>query len=297
MTKNIRDAVGEALADASVASQLTAVLNGEGTDSEATPERAATPSSLGAQPDVEPQPVESPSEATGTDDDAPTEYFGVDLSELPAEKRRDILAGFKERDDYISKLLREKAEPASEVAEMPPPPQAEELTDDALLKALGLDPENDMFDQHTAKVALPLARQLLETKAAVDQLMQTQTISQAERFWNTSLDSLEKQFGELPIDRLAVLEFAAQNSIADPQDAYWRIMGPVRQQLTQAVQAHKQSEMRDAKKGAASVRPRTTGNTTPAKLEATSVRNAVQEAARIAAEERGLDWEQAVKGF
>lgn len=296
MTDNIRDAVGAALADESVAQQLSAVLNGEGTDSEATPERAATPSSLGAQPDVDPNEVEPESEATGTDSDAPTEYFGVDLSELPAEKRRDIIAGFRERDDYISKLLREKSEPA--VPEpMAPTPQAEELTDDALLRALGLDPENDMFDQHTAKVALPLARQLLETKAAVDELMQTQSISQAERFWNTSLDSLEKQFGELPIDRIAVLEFAAENQIADPQDAYWRIMGPVRQQLMQAVQTHRETELRDAKRGAASVRPRTTGKTTPAKLEATSVRNAVQEAARIAAEERGLDWEQAVKGF
>lgn len=296
MTDNIRDAVGAALADESIAQQLSAVLNGEGTDSEATPRSSATPSSLGAQPDVEPETGSTESETTGTDSDAPAEYFGVDLSELPAEKRREIIAGFRERDDYISKLLREKAEPSTE-APAAPPVEAEELTDDALLQALGLDPENDMFDQHTAKVALPLARQLLETKAAVDQLMQTQSISQAERFWNSSLDSLEKQFGELPIDRVAVLEFAAENQIADPQDAYWRIMGPVRQQLMNAVQTHKQSEMRDAKKGAASVRPRTTGNTTPARLEATSVRNAVYEAAKIAAEERGLDWEQAVKGF
>lgn len=296
MSGNIRDAVTDALSDESVAQKLSAVLNGEGTDSEATPERAASPSSLGAQPDVQAEPGTTESKATGTDE-APTEYFGVDLSELPAEKRREIITGFRERDDYISKLLREKAEPETDVPTMAAPQQVEELTDEALLTALGLDPENDMFDQHTAKVALPLARQLLETKAAVDQLVQTQSISQAERYWNSSLDSLEKQFGELPIDRMAVLEFAAENSIADPQDAYWRIMGPVRQQLMNAVQTHKQTELRDAKKGAASVRPRTTGKTAPSALEATSVRNAVYEAARIAAEERGLDWEQAVKGF
>ena len=296
--KNVRDAVSAAISEEDVRNTLSAALTGEGTESEATPEESADPSSLGTQPDVQAETSDAESEATGTDD-APLEYFGVDLSVLPAEKRREIIAGFRERDDYISKLLREKAEPedaASQYVE-PPPVEAEVLTDDALLRALGLDPENDVFDQHTAKVALPLARQLLETKAAVDQLMQTQTISQTERFWNSSLDSLEKQFGELPIDRIAVLEFAAQNSIADPQDVYWRIMGPVRQQLTQAVQTHRQAEMRDAKKGASSTRPRTTAGTTPAKLESDNVRKAVYEAARIAAEERGLDWEAAAKGF
>ena len=49
-------------------------------------------------------------DADGTDEDVPTDYFGTDLSEFPADVRKAIIEIVKPRDQHIQQLLREKAD-------------------------------------------------------------------------------------------------------------------------------------------------------------------------------------------
>lgn len=271
-------------------------------EAEVTTEETETPdaSSEGAPADVEADTdtedeseTQAEASAEGTDD-VPVEYFGVDLSDLPAEARQGIIDGFKERDILINKLLRDKGDEQPEGTPSPEqetqPTDEPTFTDADILAQLKLDPENDPFDEHTAKVALPLAKAVMEMRQQLAELQNNSTLQETDRYWRTSLKALEESFGELPVDAEAVMQFAAANDVGDPQDAYWRIMGPAREQLVKAAAERRAEATRAAKQAATTQRPKTAAKTTPARIEGEEVGDVLGDAAKAAAEELGLDW-------
>lgn len=263
---------------------------------EAAPKPTPTSASAEAPPVVEPKaaeaaPTETPAgaPATGTVD-APERYFEVDLSGLPAEERVKVVDALKERDDEIGKLLRGKAKdepaapaaPAAPAEEVQPPAQ---VSDEDIVKHLGLDPENP-FDETAAKVGVPLVRELLSLRGVVEQLAEDRQADQHLQTWHNTLDTLEKLHGELPLDRTAFIEFAAENNLQDPESAFWRVMGPARRQVEEAVKAAEERIRAAGGPAAAapsaaavsSTRPRTTGATEEAPVEGQNIRDAVKDA-------------------
>jgi hypothetical protein len=262
-------------------------------EAEGTEEEVTDSSSPGAQDDVElegdGQESEAEPEASGEGtDEVPMSLLDVDLSHLSAEDRQAVIKTVEEQNKLIGKLMRERAE-GDEPPEDAPAPTPEPLTDEALAQALGLDMENP-YDENTAKVALPLARMVLELKAQVEGVASVSQASQAERYWNESLDKLEAENGSLPVPRANFFEYAADNSIDDPELAYWRVMGPARSVLIKEVTARKKAVTAEKKKQATTVRPRTTTPTEKVGLKAKTTKAATLEAAQLAAEELGINW-------
>jgi hypothetical protein len=216
----------------------------------------------GAQPDVEDETADTDSEASDGTEDVPDRYFEVDLSGLPAEERTAVIAALKGRDDEIGKLLRGRAEGDGNDGEgstPDPEPEPEPVTDEDILQALGIDPE---FDETAAKVALPLVRGMQQLQAEVAAMREQRELADLDTYWTSELDKLEKANGELPVDRVAVLEFAAENGLQTPADAYWRIYGPAQRQVQDAVaEAQKRvsakgDKPKPGKKDVASSRPK-----------------------------------------
>jgi hypothetical protein len=275
---------------------------GEGTaPAETKPDETRTTPAEGAQQDQG-----ATSEGTATD--VPEEYFGISLAGLSAEDRASAIAGFKERDTFINQLLRDKAsEKPGETQAAPAAPSSgagdeqKELTDEVLAKALGLDLE-DPYDAKIASVAIPLARQNIELKSAVEDIISDSDVRETQNFWETSLDALEKQFGDFPVPegmtkddvRLRVYEFAAESGIGDPSAAYWSIMGPARADILKDVQKRKAEALTNKKRAAAgTTRPATAAEVDEAKIKSKDLGDAVKEAAEKAAKNLGIDWEAA----
>ena len=274
----------------------------EGTadEAEATDSGDTTPGTQGAQAEVDSTDATGSKSETevaavteGTDD-LPDTYFEVDLSGLPAEEKQAIMAALKARDDTIGKLLRgasegEETDGATGAAgetETPPAP----MTDEEIIQALNLDPENP-FDENAAKVALPLVRGLQSLQATVDQLVERQELEQLDRYWTGELDKLETENGVLPIDRTAVLEFAAANGLSTPDAAYWQIAGPARRQVeTLTTAARKRLAVVESSpvKKPTSVRPTAGGGTEEVPTEQPTVRGAVAEAGRKVLRDLGI---------
>lgn len=219
--------------------------------------------------------------------DAPAEYYGVDLSGLSTEERAAIVAGFQERDKFIQTLLRNKAEQPEDTKEETP--DEDVLTDDDLLKALGLDDPDDPFAENTAKVAVPLAKLVLSLQEEVTGLKQRSDVDQTDRYWNSSLTELEGQFGKLPVSHDEVLKLAAEAGVAEPVDAYWRIMGPARQQVMAEVAKRRESIVKPLKDGTkGSQRPRGDAETSEKVIDAKDVNDAMRQALASLAKERGI---------
>ena len=319
--------------DLETGSLLPAPAGGEGTAApaaEATPAADATPVAQGAksgEAGAKPGEVVASApgdgsegqaapaaEATdgvtagvGSDADVPTEYFGVDLSFIEdSAERAKWIHEFQERDTFINQLLRDKAEGEGQTKPEPAQPQSQEpapqadkpdLSDEALAQALGLDLE-DPYDAKLAAIAVPLARQNLELQSKVEDLSSSDAVRETQVYWETSLDKLESQFGKLPVDRLKFYEFAADNSIAEPADAYWRVVGPAKAEVMQAAQK-KRVEVAEAlaafKRQASGVRPSATVPGEDAGLQSKNTKDAVKEAMLKVQEKLGIDIESARK--
>lgn len=269
----------------------------EGTEpSEATAEdEAATDASDGGQPAGTTDDGEQAPEAPeGTEADAITEYFGLDLTGVEPSAAQEIISALQKRDDYIGKLLRDK-EPAPAGDGPPPveaPPESDFPTDEEIFRSLGLDPENP-YDQEQAKLAVPLAKQQLQQQQALSALIEQQELAQLDRYWRDSLSGLEREFGVLPktLDHDRVMEFAADNGIGNPMDAYWRIVGPGRDALAKSLETEREKAAKaaEAKRAATSTRPTATqadGETLP---EEVTTRKATREVTRKLLEGLGLD--------
>jgi hypothetical protein len=228
----------------------------EGTSDDVQEETPDAPE--GAQPVVDDETPDENAETSDGTADLPERYFEVDLSGLPAEERVKILDALKGRDDEIGKLLRGRAE-GEAPAEPEPTPEPEPITDEDILQSLGIDPE---YDETAAKVALPLVRGMQQLQEQVQALLDQRGLDDLDTYWTTELDKLEAANGELPVDRLSVLEFAAENGLQSPADAYWRIYGPAQRQVRAAVEAatagaRTPAKTKPTKKEAASARPGT----------------------------------------
>jgi hypothetical protein len=232
------------------------------------------------------EPETADNESDGTGEDVPDEYFGVDLSGLSAEERASIIAGFQERDKFIQQLLRNQAEPEAKADEGTS--DDEPATDDDLLKALGLDDPDDPYAENTAKVALPLAKMVLQLQETVEGLQQQTTVQATERYWTDSLNELESKFGALPVSRDELFKLAADAGVAEPVDAYWRVMGPARQQVLAEVQKRRDAETARLKKGTkGTVRPKDTASATEAPIKAKDVKDAMKQFRARFERERG----------
>ena len=242
----------------------------------------------GATGDVEPE---------GDGEPVPDVMFGVDLSALPEPERKVFIREWTEQNKHISKLQREKAEltkagekaPVSKPAE---PELPETISDEILAQALHLDLE-DADDVRLAERLIPLARMNLEMKQQLEATTSTVNIDAEARFWNSELDKLEKRFGDLPVTRTELLEDAAERGIADPEAAYWTAVGPIRVSVTEALNKQLSDARKTGKQQATTPRPKSSVPTQAKALESKTTKAAVVEAAKLAAEELGFDWEDA----
>jgi len=273
------------------------------TGSEAAQESGAETTEAAEAAETTETPSEGEAEASAETTEAPTEYFGIDLSALSSEERASIIAGYADRDKHIQQLLREKAaaktaEADSTESPAAPAPADTEVVDEAsdadILAALGLDPENNPDDAIAAKSAVPLARMALQLQAEVEGLKAKGLESETAVLWETSLTSLEAQYGALPEDLTHedVMQQAAKAGIAEPVDAYWRIMGPARAEVLAAVKARREAATAKLKTPqAAQTRPKTDAPTQPGPLESKDVKSATTEAINRIMRDKGWSFD------
>jgi hypothetical protein len=223
--------------------------------------------------------------------------MGLDLSEVPVEKRKEIIDRFKEQDRYANREHQRAKELEKQLESQEPdsPPVQEEpepeLSDEDLLAALGYDKDDPMFEVK-AEVALPLAKEVVKMRQALQTIVQERMLDQFEANWNSTLDSLEGRHGKLPIGRDELLEFAADNNIDDAETAYLKYMTPRKQQISDEVAKAKAEALRELKKKSAGQRPRT------AKVKAKSqdAKN-FKEAFKMVESEQGVDMDKLIKNL
>jgi len=242
---------------------------------------------------VEAPTTVAPAEGEEATADVPTEYWGVDLSDIPAERRAEILAHFEQQDSVIHKLQEKLSAPLEEHAPVVEEDDVE-VSDEDLLRAAGYDPE-DFETQRLAPFMLPLLRTQLATEEKLEQMYRNEQVRTVESQWNSQLDELESQYGKLPGNRLQVLKEAAEKGYATPYETYFRITAPVRKDVETAVSAARREALKREQEG--TVRPRTGGESTATKLEpGVSLREAVEKSMTAAQKSTGLSWREAVKG-
>lgn len=259
---------------------------------EATAETTDTPSEGAENEAGTDETTEAESEALEGTDEPPTEYFGQDLSEFDADARRAIIAKLSENDKHIQRLQREAAA-GKKAAATDPPPKAdeapEEVNEKSIAEYIGLDLD-DPDDARVAKVAVPLVERVLALTDEVQSLKTTDSVRETEVYWTQGLDKLEAEFGKLPsgVSFDDVIQGAAENGIAEPVDAYWRIMGPARQAVMEEVRARREAATKTLKQKSTTAKPKS-DTKTEAKREATTVRAGVAEV--FEAMKRDGDWQ------
>lgn len=239
---------------------------------------------------------ESDEEAATSEEDVPDSFMGLDLSEVPVEKRKEIIDRFKEQDRYANREHQRAKELEKQLESQEPEPPAEEelpeeISDEDLLAKLGYDKDDPMFEVK-AEVALPLAKEVLKMRQALQTIVQERMLDQFEQTWNSTLDRLEGQHGKLPIGRDELLEFAADNNIDDAETAYLKYMTPRKKAISDEVQKLKAEAMRELKKKSTTQRPRT------AKVK-TKPQDAkdMKEAFKMVEKEQGVDMDKLIKNL
>ena len=250
--------------------------------------------------------VEAPPEGTAPElkeEDVPTSWMNVDLSDLPAPARQGIIDEFKGQESYIGKLqakLKETAEPQVATPTQFTEPAAAP-SDEDILAAYGYVPDGANYEM-AKELMLPVLKQSLMLAGQVDLMNQQLEASQAWDNWNTGMDSMEAQYGELPVDRDAVVEFAVAQGIQDPELAYYRLAMQAQKMTVDAAQKtriQRIEELRDAKRGVSGVRPTTSRPPTQgAPLEASgNLAEDIKKAAAQSAQELGVSWDDAAASF
>jgi hypothetical protein len=295
-SNTVRDTLLESLKDlGGEPDPATPPVDGEGTPApagEATPDPAAPSSEGGEGTGAPAEPVEPPAGTTTAE--PPTEYFGVPLDGLPPEVRSSIIEGYQERDKFIQQLLRDKATPPGDAGPADPAAPAdagaapEEVSDKDILEALGLDPE---FETPESKAVVALARMTLSLQNSVQDVSSKAQLEATERYWETSLTALESKYGDLPpgISHDDVLREAAKANIAEPLDAYWRIMGPGRAAVMAEVTKRRADMAETLKHGTqGQKRPSNEADTSEKIIEAKDSKSAVKMAFSQLVKEQGL---------
>jgi hypothetical protein len=264
-----------------------AAARGEPTESaveEGTAAAEATSEATGEQQEATgTESTETEGTAAAADEateEVPTEYFGQDLSEFEPDVRKAIIEMVAPRDRHIQQLMREKAsapEPAAEAAPPEPPAPAEdtEVTLEEVAKTFGYDLD-DPTQADVAKAMVPATQLIVSLKQEVDQLKTSDSVRAAEVYWTQGLSGLESQFGQLPegVTHDEVIRIAAENGIAEPVDAYWRIMGPARQAVMDEVRARREAVTTTLKKTSTQAKPKSTTDTVPTGPTASNVKDA-----------------------
>lgn len=290
-------------------SEFVASVNEEQPEGQGPTEGTSTPpvSSEGEGPsETETSEEQAPPEAPQGTDDTPLSYMGIDLSDLPPEKRQSVIDAVKEQDKFLNRVLQRNAELEKQAAEQPTQPQVEAPapepveppTDEQLMALLGYSPEDPMYDVKS-EVALPLVKKLVEVSQTVDTLQEEREVEKATQYWNETLDGLETEYGDLPCSRDELLDFAIEHAIYDPVSAYHQVMGPARKVAGDAATKARQEVLEALKKQQeGGVRPRTTGSQSKEpEIKAEKMRDAVKEAAALAAEEAETTWDSALQEF
>lgn len=227
------------------------------------------------------------------DSDVPTSYMGLDLSDLPAEKRAEIIGSFKKQDKYAQTTQQEKTEAdkriealeakiselskADETSEEETE-EAPEATDEQILTALGFDPTDPLYEVKS-EAALPVAKEVIRLGGAVAELVQHIQAQEAAATFVAGMDDLETSLGT-PFDRDALIDFCIENEIDDPAAAYERMVGPERTAVaTAASEARKVAMEELTKRKRDGALPRTSGAKTE-KKEPVSLEEALAESAR-----------------
>lgn len=235
----------------------------------------------------EAEPAETPAA------DVPESYWGVDLSDIPAEPRAEVIAHFEQQDSIIRKLQARLAkEPEKPALEAPVAP--EEVTDADLLKAMGLNPES--FEaQQAAPLVLPLARSVLALEERVEQLSQVESTRSVETAWNERLAALEESYGKLPGTRLEQLRYAVEENIASPAELYFELSAPIKKEVEAAAAAARREAAK--REQAAGPKPRNVAAGESTIKKGMSLRDAVKAAALEAEKETGATWKGAMRRF
>jgi len=297
-TASTREGIAAALAETKFPTEETAV--DDGWDSfEAEPSATETVEAPDATPGEPPSKVEAqepevPAEPATPAADVPEVYWGTDLTGIPAERRAEIIAHLEQQDSTIQKLqgriaaLSQPDESATPVT----PDEAEEVSDEALLRAAGLDPE-DFATQQNAVVILPILRRTLALEDKVDEVLKNSQYNETEKAWNSALDELEGSYGKLPFGRVDVLKYAVAEKLASPYEAYFKLTAPIKREVEQAAAIARRETLK--KEAAAGVKPRSNAAGEPLIKKGTSLRDAVAQAAKAAERETKLSWRDAVK--
>lgn len=242
------------------------------------------------EPGKEEAPVTegAPETTTVEQEPLPDVYWGVNLEGIPDDAKRSIIDHFAQQDSTIQKL---QARLAKEPEPAPAPEgvlEQEDITDEALLVAMGFDPE-DWETQQLAPKLLPLARTIVDLEGKVEQLVEKDTVETVKTEWNRQLDELEEASGKLPFDRVQVLRYAIEENISNPYEVYFRLSSPVKKEVEQVVAKARRDAARKAEAGG--VKPRTSGSTAPViDLKTTSLRDAVAIAMKESEAETGLSF-------
>lgn len=285
---------------------LVAALSGEegvqASEPEAQGRASATPeSSEGGRSDARRTEPQGASEAAKGTDVVPERYFDVDLSDIEPERRRSIIDSLKERDRLIGRLMQREAElrQALEAAGEAPPPgvapvppqqgtSTEELSDEDILAAFGVSKDDPLYEVK-AEVMLPIAREILALKDAVEQTSLEREVEEALDYWNSTLDALEAEFGALPVSREVLMEYAAERGIYDPAAAYHAVTASARRIVAEEAAKARAEALQAVKRSqAGGVRPRTADVEPKRTVEAKNLRDAVKQAMALAEEEVGV---------
>jgi len=261
------------------------------TDGEGAPETPeATPGESQSQT-AETASQEPAAPETSEEQEPPTEYWGTDLSDLPAEKRAEILAHFEQQESTIHKLQQRLAE-----SKTPEPVEEEadvQMTDEDILRAVGVDPEDYSLTDQAKAAILTMAKATMALEDRVESMVQKDQVRETQTIWNTELDSLETNYGKMPGSRLEQLRYAVEEGITSPEQLYFRLTADVRQEVEKAASVARRDALKRESQGG--VKPRSGGGEAVVDLKGLSLREAVEKAARSAEKETGTRWRDAVK--
>lgn len=288
--QSIRDAIAEAVEGSEYVAQLDEGLDNLDelvTTADAPDPGAADESQTGDEPGTV---VDSGAPDGGTEDEPPDSYWGTSLEGYSPEQRREIIAALEQRDSVIHKLQQQLAQepPAPEAA--PAAVDEPELTDDDILRVLGVDPEtSEAYEVEMAKkIGLPLAKQVIALEETVEKISNTEQAREISGFWNSTLDKLEAEYGPLPGDRVQVLQHAVREQITDPEVLYFRLTAGPRKAIDAELAKARQNVAKKVAQGGLRPQARQGGDRVISKDK--SLRDTVREAAMAAQEESGFRW-------
>jgi len=294
-----REGIAAALAETKFPTEETSVEEGWDSFDEAEASTDETEEAPDATPG-EPPSRDTTTETEGAaEDESPAEvpevYWGTDLTGIPAEKRAEIIAHLEQQDSTIQKLqgrISALSQPDDSQQTPETPDEPEEVSDEVLLRAAGLDPEA-YETQQAAPMLLPVLRRTLALEDKVDAVLSKSQENETLTAWNSALDELETSYGKLGFARMDVLKYAAAEKLASPYEAYFKLSAPIKREVEQAASIARREALK--KEASGGVKPRSNAAGEPLIKKGTSLRDAVMLAAKAAEKETKLSWRDAVK--